>query len=65
MDKLDQSMFRMMAWQRAKGELNSIMEMWNSEKGPNYNIEETNFFQFKKLVDEFVKKVEDDDLLGA
>lgn len=47
-------MFRSAAWQRAKGELNVMIETF-------YNDREK-FVEFKKLMDSFVNEVEDNEL---
>ena len=51
MNEIDRTMLRAMAWERAKGELNSIKHL--------YYGNESGFVEFAREVDKFVEHIED------
>ena len=56
MDSMLRNTIRAMAWQRAKGELKSILETYYSGAYPEDNEK---FVKFDHLLEEFIKKVEE------
>ena len=55
------SVLRGMSWERAKGELNAILATYY----PNYDLDNPHdeYETFKKMVEEFIQKVEDEGLI--
>ena len=54
MDSQDRAILRLMAWERAKGELKSILQTYAGEY-----VDVKKFKKFKKTIETFIKNIEE------